>query len=102
MAIQICTLWFCDDCTLWEVNRDDSGASEDWSRDKFLSELTDGLFGVPLHFLSFAVNEHDEHDVDGNPLDENGIIDFDTRTPCDSCGDRLAGRRTRFAAFQPS
>jgi hypothetical protein len=87
MAIQICTLWFLRRLHPLGGQPRRLRRREDWSRDNFLSALSDGLFGVPQHWLSFAMNEHDEHDIDGNPLDENGIIAFDGgRTPCDSCG----------------
>lgn len=34
------TVNICIDCLLWAVNRDDSGASDEWSRDAYARGMT--------------------------------------------------------------
>lgn len=98
MAQQHGTAWICSDCKIWNANTDASGAGKDWSEEKFDSgvELLARFAQVPAHWLTLAPQEEDEVGEDGEPLDENGRIDF-TWMPCDVCGDSLAGERIRVA-----
>lgn len=63
----------CDDCTSWAVNGDVSGNSDDWTQpDVDLSVWTYNDDGEDTNF---------------------------SQSPCDMCGSRLAGNRTRFALW---
>lgn len=77
----------CQDCLMWLVNGDDSGASDEWNKSECDKTLTDwakdGVTFLP--------------DFDGNT--QRGISEFSSGA-CDVCASALAGSRHRFAAFK--
>lgn len=73
-------LWLCQDCTMYAVNGDTSGIESE----KREREVVEG------------VNSLGPHLVPDFGDDGEGEEEF-SRTPCDACGTRLAGSRTRFA-----
>lgn len=65
--------WLCIDCTMYVVNRDESGNSPDWDKESLLLEMEQFLF---------------------TPTGEQE--DFGT-VQCGGCGTHLAGYRHEFA-----
>lgn len=83
--IIVAELWFCEDCTVMEVNGDSSGLDDDRYQ-----ECEAGFSRLAERDLLPVSANFDEHD---------GELEF-SRKRCDCCGTHLAGRRCRFATLK--
>lgn len=81
-------VWFCDDCTIAEVNGDYSGMTDERATEvsKAFEELPDRVPGCS-HVSPNWDSETNE-----------GIVEFSHR-PCFCCDTRLGGGRHRFALW---